>query len=78
MKRNGYTFDGWYYASGFDSNGEPLKDENGNVILGEQFEFGGQLTENTNIYAKWNPVTTAPYTIVFWKQNADRTGYDVA
>ena len=79
MERNGYDFLGWYEAFGYDANGNPIKDENGNIILKESaFSFGGTLSANTNIYAKWKPVTNAPYTIVFWTQNADRTAYDVA
>ena len=62
MERIGYSFGGWYY----------------DADCTEPFSFGGTLVDNTNIYAKWIPVETAPYTIVFWTQNADRTGYDMA
>ena len=64
MERNGYTFGGWY------------KDEA--CTDGNEFEFGDYLHDNTNIYAKWIPNLTAPYTVVFWTQNAARTSYDVA
>ena len=79
MSRNGYSFGGWYEAVGYDDEGNPLLDGEGNVLLKDtEFEFSGHLLESTNIYAKWIQNSTAPYTIVFWKQNVDRTAYDVA
>ena len=33
----------------------------------------GPITEKTNIYAKWDPATWAPYTVIIWKQNLDGT-----
>ncbi|SCY75102.1 InlB B-repeat-containing protein, partial [Butyrivibrio sp. INlla14] len=73
MVRNGYTFGGWYY-------GTEVKDDDGNVTveLGQEFEFGGTLSDLTTIYAKWEAVTNADYTILIWKQNLDGTGYDFA
>ncbi|MBQ9435938.1 MAG: InlB B-repeat-containing protein, partial [Bacteroidales bacterium] len=53
MERNGYTFGGWYY------NAE---------CTGDEFHFGGQLTDRTEIFAKWIAATTASYTIIIWKQ----------
>lgn len=52
--RFGYTFGGWYF------NAE---------CTGNAFVFGDVLAENTELYAKWTPKTTANYTILIWKQN---------
>lgn len=60
MKRFGYTFGGWYTDQACTTT----------------FTFGNTLAANTTIYAKWNPRTTAPYTVIIWKQNVDGTGYD--
>ena len=62
MTRNGYTFDGWYTDKACTT----------------PFNFGGTITSRTVIYAKWNPVQNAPYTVIFWTQNLDRNGYEVA
>lgn len=60
MTRFGYTFGGWYTDQACTTT----------------FTFGNELTANTTIYAKWNPQTTAPYTVIIWKQNVDGNGYD--
>ncbi len=60
MKRMGYTFVGWY------------KDAAGT----DPFTFGGQIQEETTIYAKWQANNTAQYSILIWKQNVAGTGYD--
>ncbi len=60
MVRNGYTFGGWYT----------------DAACTMPFTFGGQLTDNTTIYAKWIPRGTAPYTVIIWKQNVSGDGYD--
>lgn len=74
--RKGYTFAGWYTGAPATEGGDPT---------GTVFEFGKALTTRTDIYAKWVPVTTAPYTVIIWKQcasddknaaDADKT-YDV-
>ena len=64
MIRNGYTFGGWYTDAA--------------CTTGNEFEFGHPITERTNIYAKWIPVTTAGYTVIIWKQNITADGYDFA
>jgi uncharacterized repeat protein (TIGR02543 family) len=69
MHRKGFTFDGWW-------TGAPSKV--GEDPTGEKFEFGGTIEERTTLYAKWIPDTTAPYTIIIWKQNAAKNGYDFA
>ncbi len=79
---------GWYTLKPeyYDDKGEPLdsvpKDENGYFIISdtyfEPFTFGGLLEDNLQIYAKWVAKTTANYTIIFHKQNIDRTGYEMA
>ena len=63
MKRLGYTFGGWYTDR--------------NCTTGNEFTFGRELSAGTTIYAKWNPVTKASYTVIFWTQNLNRTGYEV-
>jgi uncharacterized repeat protein (TIGR02543 family) len=55
MLRNGYTFGGWYTDK--------------DCTNGNEFTFGSALTANTTLYAKWNPVETANYTVIIWKQN---------
>ena len=72
--RSGYTFGGWYTGV----SGEPDSTGYAPVDESKPFTFGSELTENTEIYAKWTPNTTAPYTVICWTQNADRTGYDLA
>ena len=64
MKRYGFTFGGWY--------------KDADCTDGNEFSFGGTLTDNTNIYAKWIANTTGNYTVLIWKQNAARDGYDFA
>ncbi|MBR2555827.1 MAG: InlB B-repeat-containing protein, partial [Aeriscardovia sp.] len=67
MQRNGYNFDNWYTGAPSTTGGDPT---------GSVFSFGGTLTSNTTIYAKWIPISTANYTIIIWKQNVDGNGYD--
>lgn len=64
MVRDGYTFGGWYTDA---------KCSDGN-----EFSFGGKLTEKTTIYAKWTAKAQADYTVLIWKQNVSGTGYDFA
>lgn len=68
-QRQGYTFDGWY------------TDENCTTA----FSFGGTLSDNQTVYAKWKPDETT-YTVIIWRQqvgdkkdanNAEKT-YDYA
>ena len=68
MKRLGYEFVGWYTVKYAD---DATPDES------TRFEFGHELDQpTTTIYAKWKPVATANYTVLFWKQNVNGTGYD--
>ena len=73
MQRNGYSFGGWYteVAEQADQNGYKP------VVEGTEFNFSEALTAKKTVYAKWIPNTTAPYTVVFYTQNAARTGYDL-
>ncbi|MCR5135397.1 MAG: InlB B-repeat-containing protein, partial [Clostridiales bacterium] len=66
MIRNGYTFGGWYAdkATADQTSG------------GDEYDFNQTLTDKTTVYARWIPNTTAPYTIIIWKQNLDADGYD--
>ena len=68
MRRNGYTFDNWYFGP-LNANGNPT---------GGAFPFGNALDSNTNIYAKWIPQDNAPYTVIIWKQKVSGSGYDFA
>lgn len=68
--RFGYTFGGWYEAE-LDQDGKIQKDDAGNVILkDEPFEFELPLTARTDVYAKWNPVDIAKYTVIIWKEKS--------
>lgn len=69
MRRNGYTFDHWW-------TGEPTIPEG--TPTGPQFVFGGELDQDTIVYAKWNALETAGYSVIIWKQNVSGTGYDFA
>ncbi|MDO5138186.1 MAG: InlB B-repeat-containing protein, partial [Oscillospiraceae bacterium] len=73
MLRNGYTFGGWFDSKEHaDAHAQNPDDNTG------KFEFGQALHEKKTIYASWIPKTRAPYTVIFWTQNQDRTGYEVA
>ena len=67
MVRNGYTFLGWYTGAPSATGGDPT---------GPVFQFGNALTETTTIYAKWQAITSAQYTVLIWKQNLAGDGYD--
>lgn len=58
--RFGYTFGGWYTDEACTT----------------AFTFGNVLEETTRVYAKWNPVTTANYTVIIWTENIACNGYD--
>ena len=62
MTRKGYTFGGWYTDA--------------DCTDGNEFSFGGELSEATTIYAKWIPEPTAKYTVIIWKENLAADGYD--
>ena len=73
MRRKGYEFGGWYDTKEHaDAHGE-----NPDVTTGE-FTFGEELKRRTTVYASWIPNTSATYTVIFWTQNLDRDGYEVA
>ena len=72
--RLGYTFAGWYEAQGYDVDGNPIKDEDGNVLLKDTaFDFNTTITERTRLYAKWTPAARANYTVIVWKEKAGDT-----
>lgn len=77
MQRYGYTFDGWYNGYYNDDDGDPSTPPQ-KVLTTPFTGFGQPLTENTTIFANWIPNTTADYTIMIWKQNVARNGYDFA
>ena len=57
MKKNGYEFVDWY--------------EDEDCTDGNEYSFGGQLTETVHVYAKWSKASEANYTILIWKQNVN-------
>lgn len=65
--RFGYTFGGWYTGEPATPGGDPT---------GSPFTFGNVLTATTKVYAKWNPIQNANYTVIIWTENIDGTGYD--
>ena len=67
MARNGYTFGGWYASKEIADNLQSTEDE---------YDFDQTLTDKVTVYARWIPNTTAPYTIIIWKQNLAGDGYD--
>ena len=76
MLRNGYEFAGWYKGV----TGE--EDEHGHrQVTGDRYGFGESLDDygegKLHLYADWTPKTTAPYTVICWTQNANRTGYNL-
>ena len=56
------TRDGYHFAGWFDQAGDA------------EFTFGTPLTGTVDLYAKWTP-GTAPYTVTYWRQNANDAGY---
>ena len=60
MVRLGYTFGGWY------------TDE----ACTNAFSFNSELSDRTEIYAKWTSIEAAPYTVIIWRQNINADGYD--
>ncbi|MDO4189497.1 MAG: InlB B-repeat-containing protein, partial [Lachnospiraceae bacterium] len=62
MLRNGYTFGGWYTDAA--------------CTEGNEFSFGNIIDETTHIYAKWNPIQNANYTVLIWLENLAGDGYD--
>ena len=55
----GYVFDGWYS----DAEGS------------EVYSFGGTLSENKTVYAKWDANTNTQYKLIYWIENANDTNY---
>ena len=70
MTRKGYTFLGWFLSNPAPANA-------GDDPNGSAFSFGQPLTDRVDIYAKWAPIERANYTVIFWTQNLQRTGYEV-
>lgn len=69
MVRNGYTFEGWFYGAPETEGGDPT---------GEPFEFNHELTDNTTVYAKWAPLSSANYTVIIWKEGLKQGTWDFA
>ena len=70
MVRKGYTFGGWYTDS--------LCTVEPSDPACREFVFGREIDDRVDLYAKWIPLTIAPYTVIFWTQNLSRDGYEVA
>lgn len=70
--RKGYSFAGWYTGSMTD-DGKILYDDNavsdadGKVTNPSS---GLKLTADTTLYAQWEPLPDADYTVIFWRQKA--------
>jgi uncharacterized repeat protein (TIGR02543 family) len=58
----GYTFAGWYTDSD----------------LSTAFTDGTPITDDTDLYAKWEANTDTAYTVNYYKQNSDENGYTLA
>ena len=74
MTRKGYDFGGWYT----EVTGVPDKHGYQQVVETSKFTFGGKLDDfgdgKLHLYAKWTPVETAPYTIIFWGEKIGSDG----
>ena len=55
LTRADHEFLSWYYVSELDESGKPVKDENGDIILGEEVDFSVKLNEGDHwhICAVW-------------------------
>ena len=56
VSRDRYVFEGWYYALLDETTGEPLVDENGNVLMGDPVDFSDPVSVGDHLYvvAKWS------------------------
>ena len=73
MTRQGYVFDNWYKASDVTIATDGTWTVNEGAT---PFEFGGTLDNSLDLYANWIPNENATYTVLIWKQNVERDGYD--
>ncbi len=73
MTRNGYTFDGWYYFPSGVTVPKPDSNKSRDLTNALPFTFGNELTERTTVYAKWNAIQNASYTVLIWTESADST-----
>ena len=71
MVRNGYKFVGWYTERPNPTTDNPYPEP-----TGSEFAFGGSINETTTIYAKWEAISSAQYTVLIWKQNVAGNDYD--
>lgn len=55
VSRDGYTLIGWFIAEGTDEDGNPLKDENGNVLVSDKaWDFKNDIvTTDVTLVAMW-------------------------
>ena len=65
ISRDDYEFVGWYYVE-LDENGEPIKDENGEIVLGEAVDFSKPLQENERwtVAAAWTALSKVKVQLV--------------
>ena len=61
--REGYVFKGWYTTENYSGN---------------SFDFTQSITEDVQLYAKWQADKKVKYTVVYWRQNAADNGYTYA
>ncbi len=59
-KRPGYTFVGW------------STEKNGTTA---NFNFGDTISEDTTVYAVWEAKNDTQYTVIYWWENANDSGY---
>ena len=74
--RFGYTFGGWYYGKSHTETVNGKEKTVWEIDETRPFSFGSVLEETTRIFAKWNPNTTANYTVIIWTENIACNGYD--
>ena len=63
MRRNGYTFGGWF-------NDQDVANETSG---GTVYDFDQTISDRTEVYARWIPNATAGYTVLIWKESTDST-----
>ncbi len=72
---NGYTFVTWYEAE-TNEEGKVVYNADGSPSLIGEFTFGNKLTKRTHLFATWDTVASANYTVVIWLQKPKGEGYD--
>lgn len=65
ISRDDYEFLGWYYVE-LDEKGEPILDENGNLVLGEEVDFSKALenSDHWKVAAAWTALSKVKVQLV--------------